>query len=244
MIDGIDMLDTADTITVVALFVIFSLWLSIEAMKMIREKYIEIYNERSKDDNAILGNHDDWLSTELRLALKLHTNNSTVMKHCVATYLTVQDTIDDIEFVANIQGGEFVTSSRSMVKINTKKGNNTIKSLLYIIDKSGVSYITVASFDFGFLGEENHVEQYEISCLLEDIFVVEKDRLSKLYRANPENLLFINQNKENRDYHSDTIISTLNVSDKYAHFTITDMDKPSEFITHKFKIELKDIYSI
>ena len=239
MIDGIDMLDTADTITVVALFAIFSLWLSVQAIKLIRKRY-----KRNENTNSSIIAPDDWLGIELRLALKLYTNNSNVMKHCVATYLTVQDTIDDIEFVANIQGGEFVTSSRSMVKINTKKGNNTIKSLLYIVDKSGVSYITVASFDFNFLREENHVEQYEISCLLEDIFVVEKDRLSKLHRANPENLLFINQNKENRDYHSDTIISTLNVSDKYAHFTITDMDKPSEFITHKFKIELKDIYSI
>ena len=172
MIDGIDMLDTADTITVVALFAIFSLWLSVQAIKLIRKRY-----KRNENTNSSIIAPDDWLGIELRLALKLYTNNSNVMKHCVATYLTVQDTIDDIEFVANIQGGEFVTSSRSMVKINTKKGNNTIKSLLYIVDKSGVSYITVASFDFNFLSEENHVEQYEISCLLEDKLVVEKERL-------------------------------------------------------------------
>ena len=242
MIDGIDMLDTADTVTVVALFVIFSLWLSIEAMKMIRKKYKELDKQPASNFEIL----QDWLRVDLELALKVYTKYSKTRKHCIATYLTEQETLDDIEFITNIQGAKYVASSRSLIKSDIKKENDLVKSLLYLIDNSGVSYIIVTDSDVNYISEEQGVEQYKIFYLVENIFVVEKNRLSRISKSNTENILFINKDINNVNYHSykDVIISNLTISGKEGYFTITDMDKPSDFITHKFKIELKDIYSI
>lgn len=236
-------LSLKDSLIIVFLF-IASFYIATIFRKMQKESFKRAFDNNNKI-NTKLEMLKDWLDVDLQLAFKIYTKDSKNKKHCLATYLTQQETLDNMEFITNIQGAKYITSSINIVRLETKKANDIAKSLIYLIDNSGVSYIIVSSTYVNFILEANNEEHYEIFYIVENIFVVEKDKLSKLNNADTKNLLFINKNIDNLNYYSykDIVISNLTISGKNGYFTITDIDNPKDFIVHKFKIELKDIFN-
>lgn len=211
-----------------------SLWAMIHFRKM--------RNKAFKKEVARLELLCGWMEVNLRTALAVHTNYSTNPKRIKASYLINEETLDNLEFITNIRGARYISSSVAITELDSTK------SLLYLIDDNGISYVVLASSIFTPLGNNDTEEIIKADYIVSDIYVVEKNKISKLKEANIDNVLIINKNIEEinyTDYKSIIIsISTENAvvtnnNINYMNFSIMDIDTGlTDYKQYDFKINL------
>ncbi len=167
------------------------------------------------------------MEVDMSNALAVYTNYSTNLKRIKASYLIDEETLDDLEFITNIRGARYISSSVMLIELNTTK------SLLYLIDDNNISYVVLVSTIFTQLGSNTTEEIIKVEYIVNDIYVVEKNKISKLKEANIDNVLIINKDIDKINYtdYKSTIISISRVdrivSDdhaSYVNFSIIDTD--------------------
>ena len=217
--------------------VIFSIWAAIQFRKY-QNKAFEKAFEKVTRLELLHG----WMEVNLRKALAVHTKYSTNQKRIKASYLINEETLDNLDFITNIRGARYISSSVAAVELDA------VKSLLYLIDDNGISYVVLATSVFTPLGNNDTEEIIRVNYIVNDIYVVEKNKISKLKEANIDNVLIINKNIEEinyTDYKSIIIsISTENtvVTDNYIcymNFSIMDIDTGlTDYKQYDFKINI------
>lgn len=184
------------------------------------------------------------MEANLRTALAVYTNYSTNPKRIKASYLINKETLDNLEFITNIRGARYVSSSVAATELDSTK------SLLYLIDDNGISYVVLASSIFTPLGNNDTEEIIQVDYIVSDVYVVEKNKISKLKEANIDNVLIINKNIDKINYadYKSIIISisaeNIVVTDNcisYMNFSIIDIDTGlDDYKQYSFKINIHD----
>lgn len=185
-----------------------------------------------------------WMEVNLRTALAVYTNYSANPKRIKASYLINEETLDNLEFITNIRGARYISSSVAITELDSTK------SLLYLIDDNGISYVVLVSSIFTPLGNNDIEEIIKADYIVSDIYVVEKNKISKLKEANTDNVLIINKNIDKINYadYKSIIISisaeNIVVTDNcisYINFSIIDIDTGlDDYKQYDFKINIHD----
>ena len=189
------------------------------------------------------------LNAAVRLALKIFTNDDGRFKTVSVIYASESDVKDDLDFVINIKNARVVAYTTNELEFTNKKRqkNKVIKTAFYLLDDANVSYVIIADTLIAKTNSSNTVEdRYEILNRIEDVFVVERQKLSKISKVDFSNLLIINT-KTISESAQDMIISNLKslecpetpVCDLMS-FSLTDIDSGREFNTYKFTTKIKD----
>ncbi len=224
-----------------SLIMVFLLFASFYIGTLLR-KYQKAAFEKTFEKVTRLELLHRWMEVNLRTALVVYTKYSTNPKRIKASYLIDEETFDNLDFITNVRGARYISSSVAAVELDA------VKSLLYLIDDNGISYVVLATSVFTPLGNNDTEEIIKANYIVNDIYVVEKNKISKLKEANIDNVLIINKNIEEinyTDYKSIIIsISTENTAVtnnhiNYMNFSIMDIDTGlTDYKQYDFKINL------
>lgn len=189
------------------------------------------------------------LNAAARLALTIFTNDDGRFKTVSVIYASESDVKDDLDFVINIKNAKVIAYTTNELEFTNEKRqkNKVIKTAFYLLDDANVSYIIIADTLIVKTNSDNIDEdRYEILNRIEDVFVVERQKLSKISKVDFSNLLIINT-KTISESAQDMIISNLKSLEcpeapicDLMSFSLTDIDSGREFNTYKFTTKIKD----
>lgn len=228
--------------------IVCSIWATIQLRKYQNKAFKKYFKDKSITNVEMLY---DWFTVNSRVALNIYTGYTDNVKHVKAIYLISEENMYDLEYLANIKGMRYVSSTANLVKAT--KDINIVKSLFYLVDYSGVSYVILTASNFNLLRKDKDEETFEIKYIVESIYVVENNKLSKIKQVDVCNLLIANKNIHSMNYddYKDVVISNLrmeekaniNTNSKVLHgncmyFSITNMDNINDFKVYDFKINI------
>jgi len=190
------------------------------------------------------------LNTAVRQALKIFTNDDGKLKTVSVVYASELDVKYDLDFIINIKNAKVMALSTNELEFTTqekRQKKKVIKTVFYLLDDSNVSYIIIADTLIAKTNSDNADEdRYEILSRLEDVFVVEKQKLSKISKVDFSNLLIINTKQINESA-KNMLISNLKALEcpeapvcDLMSFSLTDIDNDKDFNTHKFTTKIKE----
>lgn len=152
-------------------------------------------------------------------------------------YASESDVKDDLDFVINIKNAKVVAYTTNELEFTNEKRqkNKVIKTAFYLLDDANVSYIIIADTLIVKTNSGNIDEdRYEILNRIEDVFVVEKRKLSRISKVNFSNLLIINTGAISESA-QDMMISNLKALEcpeapicDLMSFSLTDIDSGRE----------------
>lgn len=221
-------------------------FLFLMAMYLLVNRY---FITEEKEELTKMEIFEQSLNAAVRLALTIFTNDDGRFKTVSVIYASESDVKDDLDFVINIKNAKVVAYTTNELEFTNEKRqkNKVIKTAFYLLDDANVSYIVIADTLIVKTNSDNIDEdRYEILNRIEDVFVVERQKLSKISKVDFSNLLIINT-KTISESAQDMIISNLKSLEcpeapicDLMSFSLTDIDSGREFNTYKFTTKIKD----
>lgn len=221
-------------------------FLFLMAMYLLVNRY---FTTEEKEELTKMEIFEQSLNAAARLALTIFTNDDGRFKTVSVIYASESDVKDDLDFVINIKNAKVVAYTTNELEFTNEKRqkNKVIKTAFYLLDDANVSYIIIADTLIVKTNSDNIDEdRYEILNRIEDVFVVERRKLSNISKVDFSNLLIINT-KTISESAQDMIISNLKSLEcpeapicDLMSFSLTDIDSGREFNTYKFTTKIKD----
>lgn len=222
-------------------------FLFLMAMYLLVNRYFTTEEEEELTKMEIF---EQSLNAAARLALTIFTNDDGRFKTVSVIYASESDVKDDLDFVINIKNARVVAYTTNELEFTTqekRQKKKVIKTAFYLLDDANVSYVIIADTLIAKTNSDNIDEdRYEILSRIEDVFVVERQKLSKISKVDFSNLLIINTGVISESA-QDMIISNLKALEcpeapicDLMSFSLTDIDSGREFNTYKFTTKIKD----
>lgn len=221
-------------------------FLFLMAMYLLVNRY---FTTEEKEELTKMEIFEQSLNAAVGLALTIFTNDDGRFKTVSVIYASESDVKDDLDFIINIKNAKVVAYTTNELEFTNEKRqkNKVIKTAFYLLDDANVSYIIIADTLIVKTNSDNIDEdRYEILNRIEDVFVVEKRKLSKISKVNFSNLLIINTGAISESA-QDMMISNLKALEcpeapicDLMSFSLTDIDSGREFNTYKFTTKIKD----